>query len=321
MKLKNKSVLITGGAGFIGSHLVEAVIKESPEKIHIVDNLSLGTIANVMVEDSIPDNLKISITSASDYLHMKEILLEYPVDVVFDLAIVPLPASLTQPSKTFRENVEIALTMCELARDDLFDTIVHFSSSEAYGTNISNTVPMNEEHPLHGTTTYAASKAAADMLLFSYYKTFGIDMSIIRPFNNYGPKQNDGSYAGVIPLTIKRILDGECPIINGDGLQTRDYLYVTDTVNAAIEIYNNTTTRGKVINVASGKEISIEYLIKTICRYMEYTGKIKYAPERIGDVRRHIANIYRAEDLIEFKPTISFEDGIKTTIDWYRCKD
>jgi len=170
----------------------------------------------------------------------------------------------------------------------------------------------------NGTTPYAASKAASDQLVLSYCRTFGIDASIIRPFNNYGPRQNEGSYAGVIPLTIRRILNGEAPVIYGDGKQTRDYLYVTDTANAAIDIYNIKNTRNKVLNIASGKETSIETVVKLIANYLICDRPIAYEPERPGDVRRHIANIYLAEDLIGFKPKVSFEEGLKLTVEWYK---
>ena len=311
MTLKNKSVLVTGGAGFIGSHLVDAIQKDEPDEIIVVDNLYLGKKKNI------PDEIQLYVENVSDYNTMESICNLHSTDIVFNLAVVPLPASLEKPEWTFKQNIDMMLSLCELARNDFFHTMIHFSSSEAYGTNISETTPMSEDHPLNGTTTYAASKAASDLLLMSYVRTFGIDAAIIRPFNNYGPRQNEGSYAGVIPLTINRILKGEAPIIFGDGKQTRDYLFVKDTARAAIEIYNKKVTRGRVLNIASGIEISIEHVIKRIMREMGYFNKIKYEPERIGDVRRHIANIYLSEDLIGFKPETSFDKGIEETVRWY----
>ena len=316
MSLKNKSVLVTGGAGFIGSHLADRLIQENPDKLVVVDNYFLGNKENLT--DAIikcPD-LKVYNQDATDYKKMATILKNEGTDIVFDLAVVPLPTSLEKPEWTFKHNLDLTLTMCELARNNLFKTLIHFSSSEAYGTSISG--PMDENHPLNGTTTYAASKAAGDLLILSYCRTFGLDASIIRPFNNYGPRQNQRSYAGVIPLTIQRILNGEAPVIQGDGKQTRDYLYVTDTVKAAIEVYNYKKTRGRVLNIASGKEVSIKYLIEFIADYMGSIKKISYQPGRPGDVRRHIANIFLAEDLIGFHPSVIFEDGLKKTIEWYK---
>ncbi len=316
MSLKNKSVLVTGGAGFIGSHLVDRLIKEEPDNLVVVDNFFIGKESNLQeAREKYPD-LPIYNQDASDYEMMSEIMKSEGIEVVFNLAVIPLPASLTKPRWAFEQNVNITLSICELARNHYFDTLIHFSSSEAYGT--SEYAPMDEKHPLNGTTPYAASKAASDQLVFSYCKTFGIDASIIRPFNNYGPRQNEGSYAGVIPLTIKRILNNEASVIYGDGKQTRDYLYVTDTANATIYIYNSKNTRNKVLNIASGKEISIEYLIKNIAKYLNCDKPIVYERERPGDVRRHIANVYLAEDLIGFKPTVSLEEGLKLTVEWYK---
>ena len=316
MSFKNKSVLVTGGAGFIGSHLVDKLVKGETENIVVVDNFFIGKGSNLQDAREDYPNLKIYNQDVSDYEIMSEIMKNEGIEVVFNLAVIPLPASLTKPRWAFEQNVNITLSICELARNDYFDTLIHFSSSEAYGT--SEYAPMDEKHPLNGTTPYAASKAASDQLVFSYCKTFGIEAAIIRPFNNYGPRQNEGSYAGVIPLTIKRILRVDAPVIYGDGEQTRDYLYVTDTANAAIAIYKSKNTRNKVLNIASGKEISIETLIKLIAKYLNCDKTIVYEQERQGDVRRHIANIYLANDLIGFKPTISLEEGLKLTVDWYK---
>lgn len=316
MNLKNKSVLVTGGAGFIGSYLVDRLVKEEPENLVVVDNFFLGKESNLNKAKENYSDLKIYNQDASDYETMRKIMKNESIDAMFNLAVIPLPASLTKPRWAFEQNVNITLSICELARNDYFDTLIHFSSSEAYGT--SEYAPMDEKHPLNGTTPYAASKAASDQLVFSYCKTFGIEASIIRPFNNYGPRQNEASYAGIIPLTIKRILNDEAPVIYGDGKQTRDYLYVADTANAAIDMYNSKSTRNKVLNIASGKEISIEILVKIIAKYLDCEKPIVYEKERPGDVRRHIANIYLAEDLINFKPTTSLEEGLKLTVDWYK---
>jgi UDP-glucose 4-epimerase len=316
MKLSNKSVLVTGGAGFIGSHLVDRLILEKPDNLVVVDSFFLGREENLNDAAKNYPNIKILNQDCSNYEQMKSIMEKEGIDVVFNLAVIPLPACLEKPAWTFKHNVDITASMCELARNDIFDTLIHFSSSEVYGTSVY--APMDENHPLNGTTPYAASKASSDVLVFSYCETFGIDASIIRPFNNYGPRQNDRSYAGVIPLTIRRILQGETPIIFGNGKQTRDYLYVTDTADAAISVYKSHKTRNKVLNVASGKEVSIQYLVTFIAKYLDCENQIIYEPPRTGDVKRHIANIYLAEDLIQFKPAVTFEEGLKKTIDWYK---
>ena len=318
MSLKNKSIIVTGGAGFIGSHLVDRLIMDKPEKIIIVDNFFLGKKININKAKTHFKNLIIYDQDAADYKKMKKIIEQNNVDIVFNLAIIPLPTSLIKPEWTYKKNIDIALTICELARKDLFNTLIHFSSSEVYGT--AKYSPMDEKHPWDGITPYAASKSSADHLIFSYYRIFNIDMTVIRPFNNYGPRQNDGSYAGVIPLTIKRILLKKSPIIYGDGNQTRDYIYVTDTTDAALRLFNCKNSRGKVINIASGKETSINDLIRIIVKNTNCKKKIIYKKERVGDVRKHIADISLAKKLIDFKQKVEINEGIRYTIDWYNRK-
>jgi UDP-glucose 4-epimerase len=283
MNLKNKVILVTGGAGFIGSHLVDRLIKEKPEKIVVVDNLFLGKEVNLA--DALKDfgNLKIFREDASNFEKMDEILRTENVDVVFNLAVIPLPTSLVKPEWSVDVSIKITNILCELLREEAFETLIHCSSSEAYGS--AEYVPMDEKHPLNPTTPYAASKASCDHIVLSYYRTFGVDVVIIRPFNNYGPRQNERAYAGVIPTVIRRILEGQAPVIFGDGEQTRDYIYVTDTASAMVDTYKNKNTRGKLINIGSGKEISINDLVGTICQVMDYNNNPIHKNPRIGDVR------------------------------------
>ncbi|TSA56687.1 NAD-dependent epimerase/dehydratase family protein, partial [bacterium] len=196
-----------------------------------------------------------------------------------------------------------------------YDTLIHFSSSEVYGT--SQRVSMSEDHPIRPTTPYAASKAASDMLIQSYHKSFGIDCSIIRPFNIYGPRQNMGSYAAIIPITIKRLLAGERPVVFGDGSQSRDFTYVTDVVRAAIDVYKQPDTRGLVVNIGSGEEVTVQQLVCLIREALGYNSPIMYKAARPGDVQRHMANSYLAKDLIDYSPSVPFDVGIVDTVQWY----
>jgi UDP-glucose 4-epimerase len=316
MKLKNKSIVVTGGAGFIGSHLVDALIKEESEDLVVVDNMFLGKDSNLKDAKKNYDGLTVYKKDAAQFETMKKIFEKHGTDVVFDLAVIPLPASLEKPLFCMNENIGITSTISELQRLDYFKTLVHFSSSEVYGTALY--APMDEKHPLEATTPYAASKAAGDMVVQSYRRTFNMDSAIVRPFNNFGPRQNEKSYAGVIPLTIKRIMNGESPIIFGDGNQTRDYIYVTETARMAIEVYKNEVTRGKIINIASGKETSILFLIKEIMNIMGCDSDIVFEKPRPADVRRHIANISLAENTLGFRQQIPLEEGLKSTVHWYK---
>lgn len=316
MNLRGKSVLVTGGAGFVGSHLVDRLIREEPRDIIIASNFFLGHPENLTeAQESFP-KLKIIRCDVSDYDEISEVFDQYQIDVVFNLAVIPLPTSLIRPEWTVRKNIDMTLNICRLQRLGKFKTLIQYSSSEAYGT--AKKIPMHEDHILDPETPYAASKAATDHIALSYYHTFGCDVSVIRPFNQYGPRQNAKKYAGIIPLTIGRIMRGEDLIIFGDGEQTRDFLFVEDTADATIEVYNNLKTRGKVLNIASGKEISMNTLVKTIAREMGYEKPIIYSTARQGDVRQHIAGVTKSEEIINWKPKVSFEEGIKRTISWYK---
>lgn len=316
MSLKNKTVMVTGGAGFIGSHLVDRIIRDKPERIVVVDNFFLGKHRNLEPAIKTFGNIKIYYQDAGHYGKMKNIMDIEGIDVVFNLAVVPLLTSHELPKITCEDNINITLSVLELLREGKYKTLIHCSSSEAYGT--AESVPMSESHPLNPTTPYAASKAASDLLAQSYENTFGLDISIVRPFNNYGPRQNEFSYAGVIPITIERIMSGMKPVIHGDGLQTRDYIYVSDTVEAMLQICQTKSTRGKVVNIATGREITILDMIKAISMELDYTGEFEYQPARLADVRRHRGDITLARKLMGFEPATKFTDGIAQTVSWYK---
>ena len=315
-KLTGKNVLVTGGAGFIGSHVTDHIIDEQPTRLVVVDNFFLGKKENLSNALTKYPQLKIITENSADYVRMKEIVVAEGIDIVFNLAVIPLPASLEKPRWSIQQNVGIALTMCELAYQGYFKTLVHFSSSEVYGT--AQYTPMDETHPLLPRTPYAAAKAAEDHVVLSYQTTFGIDAVIIRPFNNFGPRQNDQSYAGVIPIAITNVLQNKPITIYGDGEQTRDFVFVRDVADAAVRVYENIETRGLVLNVASGSEISVNRLVRDIGDIMGADVEILHGSERPGDVRRHFGDVARAKDLIGFIPRTSWRDGLRETIDWYR---
>lgn len=317
MSLNNKRVVVTGGAGFVGSHLCEQLLRYPLEELIIVDDLSLGQKRNI--KDCLSsDNVIFKEIDATDYELLETDIFSSDIDVVFNLAVIPLPASLLFPKLTIEKNIVLTTTLCELQRHGKFKTLIHTSSSEAYGSAENPYATMDEDHPTIPKTPYAASKLACDHIVLTYNETFGTEVSICRPFNAYGPRQNEKSYAGVIPLTIKRIINNETPIIFGDGYQTRDYTYVDDIAGILPEFYRNKSTRGKVINIASGKEITIKYLVEKICELMDYTGEIRYEPERPGDVRRHLGDISLAKALLNYSPATDFEDGLLNTINWYK---
>jgi len=311
-------VLVAGGAGFIGSHLLDRLIDEKPKRLVVVDNFYLGKdkMRNLASAKARFPSLKIYDQDATKMGSVKRILENENIDVVFNLAVLCLPLSLTRPKWTYDTNCAISSTLCELLRKDCYETLVHFSSSEVYGD--AEQIPMNENHSLKPTTPYGASKIASDHMVLSYIRTFGVDASIARPFNTYGPRQNEGSYAGVIPLTIRRILEGGSPVVHGDGIQTRDLTYVSDVADASVKIYHAKSTRGLAVNIASCKEISINDLVAKIAKLMDCRKPIIHDAPRPGDVRRFIGDNSLAKKLLNYGPKVDFDEGLRLTIEWYR---
>lgn len=313
--ISGKHVLVTGGAGFIGSHLCDELLARGASKVVCVDNFFLGKMENL--ETALEhDNFVLYRDDARQFGVMQSIIEKEQIEVVFNMATIALNYSFFNPFDAYMVNVEIANTLLELLKVGTYKTLIHTSSSEAYGT--ARYSPMDEYHPTDPTTPYAAGKAAADMMVHSFSKVLDLDISIIRPFNNYGPRQNaEGPLAGIIPVTAKRIKNSGRPIVNGDGEQTRDFIYVKDTVRGLLLAYEKEESRGMIINLGSGKDMSMNSLLQGICDYMGYSGEWDHKEERTSDVRNLCANIDRARNVLGFEPQVSFEDGIKKTLDWY----
>jgi len=315
-KILNKNVLITGGAGFIGSHLVDEFITHNPNELLVVDNFFLGQDQNLLQAKNDRPNLQLLRLDASDISAMRHVAKKYHIDYVFDLAIVPLPLSLEYPEWTIRTNIKIATTFCEILRHEEVAEMLHFSSSETYGT--ARYIPMDEAHPHDAITPYAASKSAADSIINSYIRTFGIEARIVRPFNNFGPRQNPGSYAGVIPIVVKKIMTGEPIEISGDGQQTRDFIFVTETVKAVADIFNSYECAKKTLNLGTGVETTINELVSKILEVSGNTNhQVVYTPAREGDVRRHCADMSQTSKILGYTPKSINNDQLSETVEWY----
>jgi len=318
--MKYKQLLVVGGAGFVGSHVVDALVKHGAEKIVVVDNMFLGNMENL--SGAIQKGNVVVYKEDARYLTALENIIEREKpEAVFNLAVKCLPYGFIDPEGAFMTGVEIAHNLANLLRKKKFERLLHFSSSEAYGTAMKERVPMDENHPLDPNSPYGAGKAAADLLLLSYYKLFGLEISIIRPFNFYGERQNMEAYAAVVPVTIWRIINGERPILEGDGLQTRDFTYVKDGAEVAVKMMDCDQAVGRVVNIGQGEEINIKTVISMICDKLDYPfSKVEHKPPRPADVRRLHADITLAKKMLGYSPKTSFNEGIDLTIDWFRSK-
>lgn len=312
--LNGRTVLVTGGAGFIGSHLVDRLLAEGAAHVVVIDNLFLGSEANLaeaLASGKVTfyrDDAEIA--SSLDYIFER-----HDIDVVFNLATKALNYSFLNPANAFDTNVKVALNLLELQRQGRFTTLCHFSTSEVYGTAVYE--PMDEAHPRNPTTTYAAGKAAADLAVESWVRMFDLDAFIVRPFNNYGPRQNhQGLLAGVIPITAVRVLTGGQPEIHGDGTQSRDFIYVSDTVDAVVKLFG-VLPAGESVNISTDNQVSISELIARICAHYGYAGEIVRKTARPADVQCHNASNAKVKELIAYQLT-DFDTGLAQTLEWYR---
>jgi UDP-glucose 4-epimerase len=315
--VQGRSVLVTGGAGFIGSHLVDRLLRLGAEVV-VVDNFFLGKRENLAAAEATGGRLTIRNEDAADAVAMREILERHRVHDVFDLATKALEYSFDNPRGAYEVNTSIALTLAELLRKNHYERLIHTSSSEAFGTAVAR--PMAEDHPRRPTTPYAAGKASADLALLSYVRTFGLDIRIVRPFNNYGPRQNAGAYAGVVPRTMERLLDGLPPVLHGDGSQGRDFVYVEDVADALLACAECPAARGEDLNFASGVETPIRELLESLCAVAGFRGEWIREPRRAADVDHHVGDASRFRALTGLKQATPLKEGLAKTWEWHRAR-
>lgn len=308
------SVLVTGGAGFIGSHLVDTLLKEGATEMVVIDNLFTGDEAN-LADAMKTGRVTLYKDDAELATSLEYIFTKHKIDIVFNCATKALNYSFTNPANAFSTNVNVVLNLLELQRRGLFNTLCHFSTSEVYGSAVYE--PMDENHPKNPTTTYAAGKAAADHAVESYVKMFDLDAFIVRPFNNYGPRQNYKGYlAGIIPITAWRVLNNISPELHGSGTQSRDFIYVYDTVDAVVKLYS-VMPKGESVNISTDNQLSVKEILEKICAEMKYSGQLVNKPERKSDVLCHSASNKKVNEMIDYSLT-DFEQGLRETLDWYK---
>ena len=310
----DKRILITGGAGFVGSHLCEDLVRNG-YSVKILDDFSAGTVNNIM-ELFKYRSFKMIRGSVTDRKLVAEAISD--VDIVIHLAAqVHVDKSIIEPKQTFEVNTLGTLNILDAALEHDIELVVYASTSEVYGS--AKQIPMTEDHPLNPASPYAASKAAADRLCFSYYNTYNLPVVIVRCFNTYGPRQRDIGYAAAIPKFIRRIQRNLPPIIYGDGKQTRDYMFVNDAVNAyKLVLKSPKNVLGKAVNFGTGKEISIEDLAKMILKLAGNNSNPLHVSARPGEVTRLCADTTLAKKELGFEPKYTLEKGLTEFLQWYR---
>ena len=308
-------ILITGGAGFIGSHLCEKYTKEGHTVI-CLDNFMSGNLMNVRHLLNYR-NFKLIKGDIRDFDLLEKIMRD--VDVVFHLAAqIHVDRSYIEPKPTYEVNVMGTQNVLEVARIHDAKRVIYASTSEVYGS--AQHVPIDENHPLNAPHPYGASKIAADRMCYAYIQTYGMNISILRLFNIFGTRQRDIGYGGVISMFTRRVLSNTPPIIYGDGMQTRDYTYVEDAVRAYDLVLNHNKPITEPINFGTGKEVSIVDLANKIIDLCGKKGNIKpvHVEPRIGEVKRLIADATKAKNLLGWEPKYNLEEGLNAFVQWYK---
>ncbi len=308
-------VLVTGSEGFIGSHLTELLV-EKGFKVKAFVRYNFKNDWGWLEESKYKNDIEIYTGDVRDYDSVYDAMKD--VEVVFHLAaLIGIPYSYISPLAYIKTNTEGTYNILESGRKLNLKRIIITSTSEIYGT--AQYVPIDEKHPYNPQSPYAASKAAADHLALSYYRSFGTPVTIIRPFNTYGPRQ---SARAVIPTIISQILVGKKQIKLGNLSPTRDLNYVKDIVNGFITVGLHEDTIGDVYNLGSGQEISIEDLAQKIIELMGKEVEIIEDDQRIrpekSEVERLLSNAEKARKTTGWKPKYTLEEGLKETIDWIK---
>src|SRR2546426_10442280 len=303
--------LVTGGAGFIGSHLAEELVRRG-ERVRVVDNLVTGkrrNIAHVPAVEFIEGDL------ADVEVARRAVK---GIDFVLHQAAIPsVPRSVEDPITSNRANIDASLNVLVAARDAGVRRVVYAGSSSAYGN--TPTLPKVETMPTAPLSPYALQKLVAEQYCQMFTQLYGLETVTIRYFNVFGPRQDPSSpYSGVISLFISALCDGRQPTIFGDGEHTRDFTYVANVVDGVLRACTADGASGEVINVATGRRISLNTLFNTIRELVGAQLSPKYAEPRPGDVKDSQADISKARRMLGYQPALTFEEGLARTVAWYR---
>jgi nucleoside-diphosphate-sugar epimerase len=309
-----KKVLVTGGAGFIGSHLVDALIDRGCE-VCIIDDLSTGKLSNLQHHRERIDFCKGDI---GDFDTMRR--MAFGCDAIFHLAaMVSVPQTVADPVVSSAINDTGTLMVLEAARQAGVGRVVLSSSCAVYGDDPE--VPKHEKMPLKPQSPYAVQKLTNELHAGLYYELYGLETVCLRYFNVFGPRQDPSSpYSGVISIFMTRAAEKTKPMIYGDGNQYRDFIFVKDVVRANLSAAMKQDVSGEIFNIGSGQFIRINELWEMITGLAEVNILPEYQDHRAGDILESVADIKKASQRLGFKPAYNFTEGLKITYDWYRCQ-
>jgi UDP-glucose 4-epimerase len=305
--------LVTGGAGFIGSHIARALVAAGA-RVRVIDDLSTGYVENL---DEIGGDAEFTKASITDAAALKRVLQD--VELVFHEAAIPsVPRSVKQPRETHDASVNGTFEVLLAARDAGVRRVVYAASSSAYGDQLES--PKRESMRPEPLTPYAAAKLVGEYYCQVFTRSYGLETVSLRYFNVFGPRQDPGSqYSGVISRFMLALETGESPTIYGDGGKSRDFTYVANAVDANLLAAEAPAASGKVFNVANGQSISINEVLDVLKRL---TGRneitAEYAPARVGDVRDSLADLEAATTVLGYQPKVSLEEGLKLTLEWWK---
>ena len=306
--------LVTGGAGFIGSHLAEELVRRG-HQVRVADSLVTGKRSNL---DRIK-GIEFLEGDLSDLAFARRAAAgcEY---VLHQAALPSVPRSVADPLTSNKANVDATLNMLIAARDAHVRRLVFAGSSSAYGD--TPTLPKHEAMPTNPQSPYALQKIIGEQYLQLFTRLYGLETVTIRYFNVFGPRQDPSSpYSGVIAVFANALLQDRSPMIYGDGEQTRDFTYVANVVDGVLRACDAPDVSSLIINVATGGRISLNRLFETMRRLIGATVQPSYVGGREGDVRDSQADISLARRVLGYEPIVSFEDGLKRTVDWYRASE
>ncbi len=313
----DKRILITGGAGFIGSNIIDYLVANNYKHITVLDNLETGNIKNIQAHI---DAKKIHFIQGSISNYDTCLAATKNQDVILhQAALGSVPRSIINPLATHQTNVTGFINMLEAARTNKVNRIVYASSSSVYGDDLN--MPKKEEIVGNPLSPYAVSKKTNELYAAVFASTYQMEIIGLRYFNVFGPKQNPaGPYAAVIPIFIDKLLNNNAPTIFGDGNNTRDFTYVENVIQANLlaAFTQDKAAVNQVYNIAYGATTSLNKLFELIATDLKSAVKVIYGDKRNGEIKDSFASIDKAKNLLGYKPTVSLEEGIKKSITWYK---